>query len=65
MLTYLFHALALVRTYTEAMSEKAKDAQDRGQTEAESALARESLFHDLKQAAQKGREDRGGSSSSR
>ena len=45
------------------MSENAKDAKDRGQTEAESAEARQSLFADLKQAAQKGRQDRGSSSS--
>jgi len=42
------------------MSENAKDAKDRGQTEAESAEVRQSLFADLKEAAQKGREDRGG-----
>ena len=49
--------------YNGYMSESAKDAKDRGQTEAESAEARRDLFADLKQAAQKGRQDRGSTSS--
>jgi hypothetical protein len=35
---------------------------DRAQTETEVASIRESLFADLKEAAQKGREDRGSAS---
>jgi hypothetical protein len=35
---------------------------DRAQTETEAASTRESLFADLKEAAQKGREDRGSAS---
>ena len=44
------------------MAEKTKDANDRAQTAAESASTRDSLFADLKKAAQKGREDRGSAS---
>lgn len=44
------------------MTQKASDAKDRGQTTAEAATVREDLFADLKEAAQKGREDRGSAS---
>lgn len=41
------------------MKDKPKTAPDRAQTEAETAVARKSLFADLKRAAQAGRDDRG------
>ncbi len=44
------------------MAQKANEVKDRGQTTAEAATIREDLFADLKEAAQKGREDRGSAS---
>jgi hypothetical protein len=44
------------------MAQKASETKDRGQTTAEAATVREDLFADLKEAAQKGREDRGSAS---
>jgi hypothetical protein len=44
------------------MVKTAHEASDRAQTETEAASTRESLFADLKEAAQKGREDRGSAS---
>ena len=41
------------------MANAEKSSRDRGQTEAEAAVARKSLFADLKKTAQKGRQDRG------
>ena len=40
------------------MANAEKSSEDRGQTQAEVAVARKSLFADLKKTAQKGRDDR-------
>jgi hypothetical protein len=64
-IAYLHHAPPTETKYNRGMAKMVKtahEATDRAQTETEVASVRESLFADLKEAAQKGREDRGSAS---